>query len=253
MFIPIRVKQVTMEIREAHPSDRPAIRDVARRSMQASYPLDPRAIVGAVEEWYDEDRVREMLSDDGKLLLVADRDDQVVGFSDSVLTGEDTAEVLWLHVDPDYRGDDVGAALFDETRGRLAELDASRLRGRVLADNTDGNAFYEERGLTKVDEGEVDIDGTAYVENVYAEADADPMEEITLGDDTSVFVDRANEETGSLAPFRIVYTDPDRSEAYGYWCAKCESLANAMDASGRIQCDGCGNARKPTRWDAAYL
>jgi len=242
-----------MEVREAKANDRPAIRDVARRSMQTSYSLDPKAIIGAIEEWYDENRLRNMLEDDDKVLLVAVVDDQVVGFSDSVVTGENTAEILWLHIDPDYRGEDIGLDLYKATQNHLASLGASNLRGRVLADNAGGNAFYENRGLVKVGEEEVEIDGTPYVENIYAEVEAERMEELELDDGSTVYVDHHSEETGSIAPFHVVYTDPEGEDIYGYWCSKCESLANAMDAMGRIQCDECGNARKPTRWDAAYL
>lgn len=242
-----------MEIREAEPSDRPAIRDVARRSMQTSYSLEPKAIVGAIDEWYDENRVRNTLEDDDKVLLVAERDGQVVAFSDSVVTGENTGEILWLHVDPDYRSEDIGIELFKATSNHLRQLGASNLRGRVLADNAGGNAFYENRGLVKIGEEEVEIDGTPYVENVYADVDADRMEKLDLEGGESVYIDHASEETGSVAPFHTIYTDRTGEDIYGYWCGKCDNMANAMDASGRIQCDECGNARKPTRWDAAYL
>jgi ribosomal protein S18 acetylase RimI-like enzyme len=242
-----------MEIREANPGDRPAIRDVARRSMQASYSLAPTAIVGAVEEWYDENRLKDMFNDQDKVLLVVEVDGQVVGFADSVLTGENTAEILWLHIDPDYRGEDYGEGLFEATRNHLREMGATNLRGRVLADNAGGNSFYQNRGLVKVGEEEVDIDGTPYVENVYAEVEAERMEEAALDDGTTVYIDHENEETGSIGAFHVVYTERDGSDIYGYWCSKCESFANAMDAMGRIQCDECGNARRPTRWDAAYL
>jgi len=241
-----------MEIREARPDDRPAIRDVARRSLQASYSLDPKAIIGAIEEWYDENRLRNLLEDDDKVLLVAETGDQVVAFSDSFISG-DTGEILWLHVDPDYRGEDVGIELFKATRNHIASVGAGNLRGRVLADNAGGNTFYENQGLVKVGEEEVEIDGTPYVENVYAEVEAGRMEEVSLDDGETVYVDRENEETGSIDSFYVVYTDTDAEDIYGYWCGKCDQLANAMDASGRIQCDECGNARKPTRWDAAYL
>ncbi len=246
------IEPVCMEVREAKANDRPAIRDVARRSMQASYSLEPKAIIGEIEEWYDENRLRNMFEDDDKVLLVAVVDDQVVGFSDSVVTGENTAEILWLHIDPDYRGEDIGLQMFKATRNHLASLGAKSLRGRVLADNAGGNAFYENRGLAKVGEEEVEIDGTGYVENVYAEVESERMEEMELEDQT-VYIDHESEETGSISPFHVVYTDRTGDDIYGYWCSKCSTLANAMDAMGRIQCDECGNARKPTRWDAAYL
>ncbi|MEF8814101.1 MAG: GNAT family N-acetyltransferase [Halovenus sp.] len=241
-----------MEIREATPQDRPAIRDVARRSLQSSYSLEPKAIVGAIEEWYDENRLRDMLSDEEKLLLVAEADGQVVAFSDSIISGDSTGEILWLHVDPDYRGEDYGEQLFEATREELADRGATTLQGRVLADNAGGNAFYEERGLSKIGEEEVEIDGTPYIENIYAEIDQTGIEELQVNSET-VYINHNNTENGSIAPFHVVFNDPEAEEIYGYWCSKCNTLANAMDAMGRIQCDTCGNARKPTRWDSAYL
>jgi hypothetical protein len=68
-----------------------------------------------------------------------------------------------------------------------------------------------------------------------------------------MYIDHENTEEGSVAPFRVVYTEKDGADIYGYWCTKCEDFANAMDAMGAIRCDGCGNVRKPTRWDLAYL
>jgi len=241
-----------MEIREARTRDRPAIRDVARRSLEASYSLGPRAITGAIEEWYDESRLREIVNDDGELLLVAEDGGQVVGFSESVVTGEATAQLLWLHVDPDYRGENYGQQLFDTTREHLENQGIDTLQGRVLADNKAGTAFYEAQGFDKVGEEEVDIDGTSYAEYVYANVDEADIRAIDVDGET-VYVSHSSTETGSIAPFHVVYNEPDREEIHGYWCARCEDLANAMDAMGRIQCDNCGNARKPTRWDSAYL
>ena len=241
-----------MEIRETRIRDRPAIRDVARRSLEASYSLGPRAITGAIEEWYDQNRLRDILADDDKLLLVVDDGGQAVGFSESVVTGEKTAQLLWLHIDPDARGNGYGQQLFDATRDQLRERGIDTLQGRVLADNQAGSAFYEAQGLTRVGEEKVEIDGTSYAEYVYADVDETGIEAIGV-DDTTVYVSHDSTETGSIAPFHVIYTEPDREDIYGYWCSRCEDLANAMDAMGRIQCDGCGNARKPTRWDSAYL
>jgi len=250
--MPSRGEPVAMEIREARAGDRPAIRDIARRSLQASYSLDPKAIIGAIDEWYDENRLKEILTDDEKLLLVAEADDQVVAFSDNVHTGAKTAEILWLHVDPDYRSEDYGEQLFSATRNHLRQQGATTLRGRVLEDNAGGNVFYENQGLAKIGEEEVEIDGTPYIENIYSEVQSDQIEPVDL-EDRTVYIDHGNEETGSVGQFSVVYTDEDGEDIYGYWCTRCGNFANAMDPMGRIQCDECGNARKPTRWDAAYL
>ncbi|NHN61766.1 GNAT family N-acetyltransferase [Haloarcula sp. JP-Z28] len=242
-----------MKIREAVLSDRPAIRDVARRSLEASYSLGPKAITSAIEEWYDEARINEILSEESnRLLLVGEQDGQVVGLSESVLSGDSIGTILWLHVDPAYRGEGVGSALFDETHGELHDRGAETLQGRVLADNVEGNSFYEDRGFERAGTGEVDIAGRTYVENLYTDADELGRERIT-DDGRTVYVDHNNHESGSMAPFHVVHVTEEGSDRYGYFCSNCETLANAMDSMGRIECDNCGNVRKPMRWDAAYL
>ena len=192
-----------------------------------------------------------MASDD-RLLLVADRDGQVVGFAESEHSSSD-ATLLWLHVDPAHRGEGIADALFDETRERLADAGADRMVGRVLNDNLDGNAFYEAQGFEKLREDEVEIAGRTYFENVYAEAPDEGLQPTESADGETVFIDESDWDDGSAGKFYAVYADEDATEHYGYFCANCDRLANAMDAMGRIECDSCGNARKPTRWDAAYL
>ena len=243
-----------MEIRTANEGDRPAIRDVARRSLQASYSLSPEAITTAVSEWYDEAGLSETMADDDKLLLVAVQDDQVVGFAESELSssGED-ATLLWLHVDPAHRGENIGTDLFEQTRERLSDAGADRMVGRVLGDNLDGNSFYESQGFEQIRQDEVEIAGHTYFENIYAESTDHELQSVKAPDAATVYVDEDDWDDGSVGKFFTVYSDEAASNLYGYFCANCNQLANSMDAMGRIECDNCGNARKPTRWDAAYL
>lgn len=241
-----------MELRGADAADKPAIRDIARRSLQASYSLGPQAITSAIEEWYGEARLDDTLSNDEHVLLVAEEDGQVIAFSESTLTSEQIGTVLWLHVDPAYRGREIGTALFDATCESLKSLDADRIHGRVLADNAEGNTFYQSHGYEKAVEESVEIAGRTYVENRYVETRPSGREPIEA-DNQTVYIDHDATEGGSADAFHLVYTDEDDDDLYGYYCANCGTLANAMDAMGRIECDNCGNARKPTRWDSAYL
>jgi ribosomal protein S18 acetylase RimI-like enzyme len=242
-----------MELRRARPADRPAIRDAARRSLQASYSLGPQAINSAVDEWYGEGRLTKMLEDPERVVLVADQAGQVVAFSESVVAAANTGSLLWLHVDPAHRGEGVASELFEATREEMERLEATDLRGRVLAENTEGNDFYEDRGFQKVGTDTVEIDGQSYVENIYAESEQWGREAVQAPDDRTVYVDHDNHERGSQAPFHVVFTDADGDNRYGYFCSNCNTLANAMDSMGRIECHECGNVRKPVRWDAAYL
>jgi hypothetical protein len=71
-------------------------------------------------------------------------------------------------------------------------------------------------------------------------------------DGETVYVDRSAGERGADGPFYVAYVSPDRDRRWGFLCGNCDSLDNAMDAMGRIECNGCGNLRKPDRWDAAH-
>jgi ribosomal protein S18 acetylase RimI-like enzyme len=242
-----------MELREAEPDDREAVREITKRSLETSYSLSPATIEGAVEEWYGPDRFAEKVEDVDTVLLVCEVD-EAVGFSEGVLVAEGgQADILWLHVHPDHRGQGIGEELYEEAVDRLEGMGAEYLRGRVLADNQMGADFYENRGFEQVDEERIEIDDDRYVEYIYSNAVSRQLRSLVTDDGTVVYLDRTDEEVGSDAPFNVVLEDPDGEVHYGYFCTNCEELANAMSANGRIKCATCGNTRKPTRWDASYL
>ncbi|WP_132059950.1 DUF5816 domain-containing protein [Halorussus amylolyticus] len=78
------------------------------------------------------------------------------------------------------------------------------------------------------------------------------MNTTTTGDGRTVYVAREEAERGSKGAFFVVYGGEDRENRYGYFCDNCERIDNAMDSMGRIECNVCGNIRKPTEWDAAH-
>jgi len=242
-----------MQVRQATVAEGDAIRDVVQRSMLSSYSLGPGTIEAAVDEWFGDDALETKFADDHRTLLLAERDGTVVGVADAAFVAKTgTGDVLWIHVDPDFRGDGTGRTLFERVTDRLADHGADLVRGLVLANNADGNAFYRELGFEHVGEREVDIDGTPYTEHVYHD---DGRERVTVLEDDGreVYVDLEDTSRGSLGPFFTVFSDPDRTERYGFQCGHCEALATAMDSMGRVECGECGNTRTPTRWDAAYL
>jgi hypothetical protein len=67
-----------------------------------------------------------------------------------------------------------------------------------------------------------------------------------------LYVDRSLAERGSKGSFYVVFVSPARETRWGYLCGNCETLDNAMDSMGRIECNVCGNYRKPDQWDAAH-
>ena len=254
-----------MKIREATLDDGDAIRRIARDSMEGSYSLSPRAIDGAVTQWYDDERLERKLGEDDYLFLVTVEDDEVRAFSESDLVTEGgNGDLLWLHVDPAYRGAGIGADLFEETRDHLVEMGASSLRAKVLEDNEEGNDFYDAFDFERVDTDTVEIDDETYTENIYMkagsaaampdEASGGSPATATTPDGREMYVNSEEVERGSKGPFFTTYTDSgmDEEDKFGYFCANCESLDNAMDTMGRVKCNSCGNLRKATRWDATY-
>jgi ribosomal protein S18 acetylase RimI-like enzyme len=240
-----------MEIREATADDGSAVRSIALRSMEASYSLSPSTIESAIRQWYSPDSFTDLLEDEEVMLLVVEQSGEPVAFSESALV-DDRGDIHWIHVAAMHRGEGIGQRLYEETRERLEGAGAETIRGLVLAMNTEGNRFWENRGLEKVGEGTVEIDGTAFVENIYVDADSIELQPIVV-DDRELYIDRGDSERGSEGPFYTVYTDESRENRYSYYCGNCDSLITSMDSMGRLSCEECGNQLKPTRWDAAYM
>lgn len=246
-----------MEIRRLAPEDTASVRRIARTSLATSYSnlLSQETIMAAVEEWYSEEAFAEYLDSDEMVFLVVD-DDEIIGFSQShVVENIGKGRILWLHIDPEHRGRGIATNLFEQTQAALKDRGITRLTGLVLADHEEGNQFYASRGFTTLYDRTITIAGEEYSENVYGAPGVEPSElELWVtpeGED--VFIDFEESTLGSDGPFNAVYGGPDRTRRYGWFCANCESVDNAMDSMGHIECNQCGNRRKATRWDAGYL
>jgi hypothetical protein len=67
-----------------------------------------------------------------------------------------------------------------------------------------------------------------------------------------VFVDRSTGDRGTKGRFFVAYTSAEAETRYGFCCEHCGAVDAAMDTMGRIECNVCGNVRKPEEWDAAH-
>lgn len=261
---------VDMKVREATHDDADGIRRVADASLEATYAgqLGEDIVAAAAEEWYGADRLADRLDADDVVYLVVVDGDEVVAFSESELdvrqpTGETSLEstdgvaaIQWLHVHPDHRDRGLGGRLLERTETELLEGGANRVEGRVLAANTAGNEFYQASGYARTGQRTLDIAGETYTEHLYVNLPADEAAELTEEhevDGGTVYVAYDERERGSEAPFYAAYSTTAREERYGFYCANCGSLDTSMDSMGRVECGECGNKRKATRWDSAYL
>lgn len=284
-----------MDVRHAEASDGDAIGDVVRLSLQASYALSPQVIDGLVAE-YSGDAVGERLAgdasaDDGQVYLVAEADGQVVGFAEGQLADDGVGELIWLHVAPAGRGEGVGTALFEGLRGELEDRGATHVRAIVLADNQEGDEFFERFDLEKLAETDVERAGAGFSAHVFAtdeaaidddtmtrrsgggdagpaaEAGTAPDDDVdavgyaeaveipdaTTDEGREVYVGGDDPIPGNEAPFFRTFLDEDRGEHYGYYCSNCGSTEIAMDELERLECADCGNVHRADEWDAAYL
>lgn len=246
-----------MRIRQATVDDADGIRRVARNSLDASYGniLDDDTIDAAIDQWYSPDTLSDDLKSDELLFVVAADDDTVAAFSQShVVEDRNKGRVLWLHVDPEYRGHGLGTDVFEHTTDLLKSRGIDSVTGLVLAENEEGNRFYRDHGFELLKQRTVQIGGSFHAENVYVDSGFEPGDlnavETTEG---TLYVNLDEEHRGKDGPFYAAYKTEDGGKRFGWYCGACESANNAMDAMGRVECNDCGNVRKATRWDAAYL
>lgn len=249
-----------MQFRRATRDDLDGIRAVARASTEASYghALGEDVIAEAVESWYGADALGEEIDDENTVFLVAD-DDGIVGFVQSyyVERREPVGEIDWLHVDPDHRGRGIGRDLFTRCERELRSRGVERLEGRVLQANEVGIEFYDQEGFETVGEREIEIGSETFTERLYSkflDGDGEQLvtEARTSDDGNRIYVALDEAERGGKAPFYVTYTDRERTERRGFLCGGCDSIVDTMDSMGRVSCE-CGNKRRATRWDAAYL
>lgn len=251
-----------MDVREATRDDVAAIRSVARASLTESYghALSDEVIAEAVERWYDAEKLADDLARDDVVFLLGVVGEEAVAFAQSyvVRERETVGDVDWLHVRPEHRGEGYGADLLAAVEAELRERGVDRIEARVLAANERGARFYEAHGFERTGESAVEIGDERFEEIRYVKhldgGEGEVVVEARRGPEGGrLYVDFEERERASRAPFFAAYTDRDHEERYGWFCSNCEGFDTAMDAMGRVECNRCGNRRRPARWDAAYL
>ncbi len=68
----------------------------------------------------------------------------------------------------------------------------------------------------------------------------------------TLYVDTHEGKRGHKGPFYVVYHDESQESRWGFFCSNCETIDNAVDAMGRVQCNVCSNRTKAEEWDAAH-
>ncbi|MFW5965823.1 MAG: N-acetyltransferase family protein [Halodesulfurarchaeum sp.] len=156
-----------MDVREATEEDIQAIGVVAARAWQADYSpaIDEETIEAGVAHWYGEPVLNMELSNPGSTVLLAEIDDEVIGFVHGSITGE-VGTILRLHVLPNRQDREVERALLKAIEGTFVDAGVT-VRATVLAANEHGRSMYESRGYEQVGTEKTTIDGSQYEEVVY--------------------------------------------------------------------------------------
>lgn len=261
-------------IRPAESGDLDRLSSIAEASMTVSYGTSPEKIDAVVESEFGTDPLAEKLDDPDVTLVVAEGEDEPVGFVEAADDSE-AGSVRWIHVDPDYRGAGTGGTLFERAVAEVGD-GSERVRKYVISSNAEGRGFIEHLGYEKTDEREVEIGGHNFVEYVYAESQEDrsdgsddqsgtsepakqpPVDDSDLpqsvpSDDGELYLDEGS-AMGTEGAFSRVYVDEDLTEQYGFYCDNCGSTDVSMDSMQRLRCPDCGNTRTADAdYDDSYL
>lgn len=272
-----------MELREPGVDDAERIRELVDSSMDASYRLSPQQIEAITEAEFSDDNLARILDDEKAVAIVAENDADGVetAVAGIVLGGVDdgVGEIRWLFVDPEHWGYGVGSALLEAAVETLRERNVGYVRATTLEKSTGGEQFLERFDFVRTDERTVELGDESLVEYVYTESAAAtgatdaaktdagelelPRTEVegdsrtaTTEDGRTVYLDTEDADSGTDNSFFPTYTDEERTERYGYYCANCGSLEVMVDNMDRMECSECGNShasRSERSYDDSYL
>lgn len=249
-----------MKVRQATESDEDPIKSIAEQSFQASYSLSPLDIESIVEVEFGPEQLASRMDDDGRVFLVAEEDDEIVGFVEAEET-DDTGEIRWLHVTPTERGQGVGTELFERILARLRERAVENVEATVLANNQEGSEFFEQFQFESEGQTEREFDERSLHMEIYRiDASETGDDEFTVPEDEEItvegetrYLDAQAAVAGDKAQMLPVFTDESHEDHYGYYCTNCGTFTDSVDGQGKIVCENCGNEHRPEDWDESYL
>ena len=157
----------SMNVRQATEGDTDRITEIAEESFRASYALSPLDIEAIIDIEFASEPLHSKLEKDEQLLLVAERDDNILGFVQGRVMNGDAGEITWLHVSPTERGEGVGTALFERILADLRERGVEDIHAVVLAENQEGGEFFEQFAFESHDQKDRQFDERTLNVEVY--------------------------------------------------------------------------------------
>ncbi len=136
----------------------PEIREMELGDLEPVYLLGERLFTA--DRWpslyrtWDEYELAALFVSDGELCFVAEADERVIGFAIGTLIDKrgsawTYAHLLWLGVDPEYRGSGVAKRLLDRFTDTCIEEGARMMMVDTASENTGALKFFQGQGFGK--------------------------------------------------------------------------------------------------------
>ena len=144
-----------MEIRFAGAQDIPGLIDLLLQVGEVHHRIRPDLFRSGAQK-YDENALRQLLTDSARPIFVAVEDGKVLGYcfcivevteNNPVLMDDKTLYIDDLCVDESCRGRHVGQVLYDRALSYAREIGCRTLTLNVWCGNDSAMRFYEKQGL----------------------------------------------------------------------------------------------------------
>ncbi len=154
-------KQPLNNINHYDERELPEIREMELADLEPVYLLGERLF--PADKWpslyrtWDEYELANLFVSDGELCFVAEDDNSVIGFAMGTLIEKRRsawtyAHLLWLGVDPAYRGSGVAKRLLDQFTETCIEEGARMMMVDTASENTGALRFFEGQGFGKAEQ-----------------------------------------------------------------------------------------------------
>ncbi|OLP16009.1 hypothetical protein BST81_23410 [Leptolyngbya sp. 'hensonii'] len=155
------MSSVLSRIRPATLTDIAAIQKIAHQSWVHTYEgiIPDEVQAQAIATWYSTPALQVAITSGQSVFLVAEAEEQIIGFAQFVCRLNGVAELSRIHIMPENQGVGIGTALVDLGLHAVQKMGLRTVMVAVEAMNAKARSFYERRGFVEHSESEFSIFG----------------------------------------------------------------------------------------------
>lgn len=131
--------------RRPTPAEAEVLCAFAKHNIATSFPTFPADALEAYRKPWTQSVVLSRLTHRQDILLVATVDDEIIGLISGAAPEGGVGTIIWLFVDPRWRGRNAGRALYEAACGVYRELGAHKVK--LTAPSEIAKRFYESCGM----------------------------------------------------------------------------------------------------------